>query len=142
VRKKTAHQEGAIFPPHPSRDVHPKRSRGLNRAALLLIKPRSFLNDVLHRKRSVLALFGHGAMTDLSPLCAPKRTSADHCRFMGSRPGLALVGARHRAVPCADPVAGRVGLTAALNLDPQRSDLHRAKQDVETEIERTDEFVR
>ena len=24
----------------------------------------------------LLALFGHGAMSDLSPLCAPKRTSA------------------------------------------------------------------
>src|ERR1700686_892804 len=31
------------------------------------------------------ALFGHGAMSDLSPECAPKRTSADHCEFMGSR---------------------------------------------------------
>jgi hypothetical protein len=34
----------------------------------------------------LLALFGHGAMSDLSPECAPKRTSADHCEFMGSRP--------------------------------------------------------
>jgi len=33
-----------------------------------------------------MALFGHGAMSDLSPLCAPKRTSADHSKFMGSRP--------------------------------------------------------
>jgi hypothetical protein len=35
------------------------------------------------------ALFGHGAMSDLSPLCAPKRTSADHSKFMGSRPSAA-----------------------------------------------------
>ena len=34
-----------------------------------------------------MALFGHGAMSDLSPLCAPKRTSVDHFEFMGSRPG-------------------------------------------------------
>ena len=27
-------------------------------------------------------------MSDLSPECAPKRTSADHSEFMGSRPGL------------------------------------------------------
>src|SRR6266403_2049830 len=26
-------------------------------------------------------------MSDLSPLCAPKRTSVDHFEFMGSRPG-------------------------------------------------------
>src|SRR5712671_2955395 len=29
-----------------------------------------------------MALFGHGAMSDLSPLCAPKRTSVDHFEFM------------------------------------------------------------
>ena len=34
-----------------------------------------------------MALFGHGAMSDLSPLCAPKRTSVDHSEFIGSRPG-------------------------------------------------------
>src|SRR5260221_11954641 len=33
----------------------------------------------------LLAHFGHSAMSDLSPLCAPKRTSADHSKFMGSR---------------------------------------------------------
>jgi hypothetical protein len=38
-----------------------------------------------------VALFGHGAMSDLSPLCAPKRTSTDHSEFMGSRPGQADV---------------------------------------------------
>jgi hypothetical protein len=53
------------------------------------------------------ALFGHGAMPDLSPECALKRTSADRCEFMGSRPWL-LEGslARHsnerprRTGPC------------------------------------------
>ena len=30
----------------------------------------------------LLELFGHGAMTDLSPFCAPRRTSADHSEFM------------------------------------------------------------
>src|SRR5229473_7614740 len=34
----------------------------------------------------VLAQNGHGAISDLSPLCAPKRTPADHSEFMGSRP--------------------------------------------------------
>ena len=32
------------------------------------------------------ALFGPHAMSDLSPECAPKRTSVDHSDFMGSRP--------------------------------------------------------
>ena len=31
-------------------------------------------------------LFGHGAMSDFSPLCAPKRTSAVPSKFMDSRP--------------------------------------------------------
>jgi hypothetical protein len=35
----------------------------------------------------LLALFGPHATSDLSPECAPKRTSADHSEFMGSRPG-------------------------------------------------------
>jgi hypothetical protein len=34
-----------------------------------------------------LALFGHGAMSDLSPECALKRMSANASEFMGSRPG-------------------------------------------------------
>ena len=33
-----------------------------------------------------MALFGSAAMSDLSPECAPKRTSADYSEFMGSRP--------------------------------------------------------
>jgi hypothetical protein len=33
-----------------------------------------------------MALFGHGAMSDMSPLSAPKRTSAGRSKFMGSRP--------------------------------------------------------
>src|SRR5258707_1033459 len=40
---------------------------------------------VLHPKKTFAtrsALFGHGAMSDLSPLCAPKRTSVDHSEFM------------------------------------------------------------
>ena len=32
------------------------------------------------------ALLRHGAMSDLSPKCAPKRKSTDHSDFMGSRP--------------------------------------------------------
>jgi hypothetical protein len=32
-----------------------------------------------------LALFGHAAMSDLSPEYEPKRTSTDHSEFMGSR---------------------------------------------------------
>jgi hypothetical protein len=35
-----------------------------------------------------MAHFGHGAMSDLSPLCAPKRTFASVSGFMGSRPKL------------------------------------------------------
>ena len=33
----------------------------------------------------LLAVFGLHAMSGLSPECAPKRTSADHSEFMGSR---------------------------------------------------------
>src|SRR5258708_28107798 len=41
----------------------------------------------LPRERfSPMALFGHSAMSDLSPQCAPKPTSADTFGFMGSRP--------------------------------------------------------
>src|SRR5260370_24135132 len=36
------------------------------------------------------ALFGHGAMSDLSPLCASERTSTDDSEFMGSRPSFTL----------------------------------------------------
>src|SRR6476660_1563267 len=35
----------------------------------------------------LLALFGPRAMSDLSPECAPKQTSADRSELMGSRPG-------------------------------------------------------
>ena len=42
---------------------------------------------VLPRERfRPLALFGPRAMSDLSPECAPKRTSANASEFMGSRP--------------------------------------------------------
>jgi hypothetical protein len=43
------------------------------------------LRDLYVRCRT-LALFGSAVMSDLSPKCAPKRTSADHSEFMGSRP--------------------------------------------------------
>jgi hypothetical protein len=33
-----------------------------------------------------MAHFGSAVMSDLSPECAPKRTSVDHFEFMGSRP--------------------------------------------------------
>ena len=33
-----------------------------------------------------MAQNGHGPISDLSPLCAPKRTPGDHSKFMGSRP--------------------------------------------------------
>ena len=42
----------------------------------------------------LLALFGPRAMSDLSPECAPKRTSADHSKFMGSRPDSGSVSSR------------------------------------------------
>ena len=35
---------------------------------------------------SLLALFGHGAMSDLSPLCVSKLTLVDQSEFMASRP--------------------------------------------------------
>jgi hypothetical protein len=38
----------------------------------------------------VVALFGHGAMSGLSPECASKQTSADQSKFLGSRPRLPL----------------------------------------------------
>jgi hypothetical protein len=39
-------------------------------------------------------------MSDLSPLCAPKRTSADHSKLMGSRPSLLeSAGPIHRHGP-------------------------------------------
>ena len=42
-----------------------------------------------------LALFGPHAMSDLSPECAPKRTSTDRSEFMGSRQSKAAsVGGR------------------------------------------------
>jgi len=34
-------------------------------------------HDVQSEKERLLALFGHGAMSDLSPLCTPKRTFAN-----------------------------------------------------------------
>jgi hypothetical protein len=36
--------------------------------------------------RRLLAHFGYGAMSDLSPVCAPKQTFADRSEFMGSDP--------------------------------------------------------
>ena len=44
----------------------------------------------------LLALFGPRAMSDLSPECAPERTSADRSEFMGSRPGTPSL----RGAPC------------------------------------------
>jgi hypothetical protein len=41
--------QSAIGPPQPSPDVHLKRSGGQNRTALLLIKPRCFLDEVGNR---------------------------------------------------------------------------------------------
>src|SRR6476469_1802603 len=40
------------------------------------------------RVRSWQALFGPHAMSDLSPECAPKLTSADRSEFIDSRPDL------------------------------------------------------
>src|SRR6202043_915852 len=45
-----------------------------------------------------LALFGPRAMSDLSPECAPKRTSADRSEFMGSRPSLLTLPVRRALV--------------------------------------------
>jgi hypothetical protein len=51
------------------------------------MKHQEFKHVILLRCMSqLLALFGHGAMSDLSPLCAPKRTFANAFGFMGSRP--------------------------------------------------------
>jgi hypothetical protein len=36
------------------------------------------MNNQPVRLRPLLALFGHVAISNLSPLCAPKRTSTDH----------------------------------------------------------------
>jgi hypothetical protein len=41
-------------------------------------------------------VFGHGAMSGLSPSCASKQTSADQSEFMGSRPKLETGHARTR----------------------------------------------
>ena len=38
-----------------------------------------------------VALSGSAAKADLSPECAPKRTSVDHFEFMGSRPNLSVL---------------------------------------------------
>jgi hypothetical protein len=38
--------------------------------------------DLPRRMSLLLAQSGHDAMSDLSPECAPKRTSADHSEFM------------------------------------------------------------
>src|SRR6266436_5994113 len=49
---------------------------------------RAIGGGALPRERfSPLALFGLGAMSDLSPLCAPKRTPATHYESMSSHPG-------------------------------------------------------
>src|SRR6266516_6811065 len=45
-------------------------------------------NSVLQRTAGpyIMAHFGSAVISDLSPECAPKRTSANHSEFMGSRP--------------------------------------------------------
>ena len=68
--------------------------------------------------RPLMALFGHGEMSDLIPLCAVKRTSsppslgkAGVARMSAAISGIfastapASRGARHRAALCADPLA-------------------------------------
>jgi len=42
--------------------------------------------DLLRCMSLFMAIFGHGAVSDMSPLSAPKRTSAGRSKFMGSRP--------------------------------------------------------
>src|ERR1700689_5546683 len=59
----------------------------------------------LPRERfSPLALFRHGAMSDLSPWWPPKRTSADHAKFVASRAtasdARAIRAARRRTSAC------------------------------------------
>ena len=49
------------------------------------------------------ALFGHGAMSDLSPLCAPKRTFANASGFIGSRPSDIRLGSGAFAPPFRPP---------------------------------------
>jgi hypothetical protein len=41
-----------------------------------------------HYVGPLLALFGRAAMSDLSPLCAPKRTPATHYESMSSHPSI------------------------------------------------------
>src|SRR5712671_1896920 len=66
-----------------------RRYRALQRQGSLRISFRGIFDAAQFSTFStVSALFGHGAMSDLSPLCAPKRTSADCPKFMGSRPNL------------------------------------------------------
>jgi hypothetical protein len=59
------------------RKFDPSVSNGLARAEIRCKSPPC----------RMLALFGPHAMSDWSPEYAPKRTSADHTEFMGSRPG-------------------------------------------------------
>src|SRR5258708_30118286 len=45
------------------------------------------------------ALFGPHAMSDLSPECTPRRTSADHSEFMGLRPRQSAGGRLLKTTP-------------------------------------------
>jgi hypothetical protein len=51
------------------------------------VGPVEFAKRLLRCMSLLLAFFGHGAMSGLSPLRATKRTSADQSEFVGSRPG-------------------------------------------------------
>src|SRR5271155_5560778 len=83
-------------------EEQPERMRNLAKELRLALFPqvsaRKFRNWSTEAQREVdscllLALFGHGAMSDLSRVCAAERTSADRSEFMGSRP---IVGAGKR----------------------------------------------
>jgi hypothetical protein len=60
----------------------------------------------------LLALFGHGAMPNLSPLCASKRTSAFRSKSMASHPKR-MIPASPRGFPDREQQAIRFGLTGA-----------------------------